>query len=146
MREIKRLAIQFREAIDKAYNANDFYEFPFNRFPHACCGDASDLLAQFLLEKNIRTYYVGGDDLFGNKQYHAWLLADNHIIIDITGDQFKNQSVFLNYDKPVYVGKEDDFHRLFEVESECEHYGIDALASTCHSRLKALYKIINKYI
>ena len=47
---------------------------------------------------------------------HAWLMVDKYIIIDITGDQFSGKSTFLNYDKSVYVGEGDDFHRLFEVE------------------------------
>lgn len=50
------------------------------------------MLAQFLLENGIRTYYVCGeyrDGSFENFRSHAWLLANNQIIIDITGDQFR---------------------------------------------------------
>ena len=48
-------------------------------------------------------------------------MVDKYIIIDITGDQFSGKSTFLNYDKSVYVGEGDDFHRLFEVEDRDVH-------------------------
>jgi len=50
------------------------------------------------------TYRDGNPE---NTQSHVWLLTDNHIIIDITGDQFKYNPDLLNYRKTVYVGLED---------------------------------------
>ncbi|MFR1886028.1 MAG: hypothetical protein ACLTL7_20660 [Enterocloster bolteae] len=59
MSEIERLVNQFRDAIDMARDSGDFdKDISFYKFPRGCCGDASDLLAQFLLENGIRTYYV----------------------------------------------------------------------------------------
>lgn len=94
------------------------------------------MLAQFLLENGIRTYYVCGeyrDGSFENFRSHAWLLANNQIIIDITGDQFRYNPLFLNYDKSVYVGAMDNFHRLFEVEDRdvYENLGLDVLGGMC---------------
>ncbi|MEG1482939.1 MAG: hypothetical protein RSA57_03970 [Cetobacterium sp.] len=152
MKDIKRLVKQFRDAIDVARNAGDFdNDFSFNKFPRGCCGDTSELLAQFLLKNDIKTYYICGiyiDSPFKNNQSHAWLLTDNHTIIDITGDQFKDNPVFLHYDKSVYVGVEDDFHRLFEVEDRDihENIGLDKLSSTCQLRLNELYSKVIKYI
>jgi hypothetical protein len=152
MRDIKRLVNRFRDAIEMALDAGEFdKDFSFNKFPRGCCGDTSDLLAQFLLENGIKTYYVCGtylDGSFENRQSHAWLLTENHTIIDITGDQFKNNSDFLNYDKSVYVGVEDDFHRLFDVEDRDihENKGLNAFGSFCQSRLNELYRKIIKYI
>ncbi|HBJ2613930.1 TPA: hypothetical protein LA742_002410 [Clostridium botulinum] len=152
MKDIKLLVRKFRDAIDVARDSGDFdKDFSFYRFPCGCCGDTSDLLAQFLLKNDIKTYYVCGwyiDDSFENHKSHAWLLTDNHTIIDITGDQFKNNPDFLNYDKSVYVGVEDDFHRLFEVEDRDihENIGLDALGSMCQLRLNELYRKIIKYI
>jgi hypothetical protein len=152
MKDIKRLVNQFRDAIDVAMVAGDFDEdLTFRRFPRGCCGDTNDLLAQFLMENGIRTYYVCGTNRDGspeNYQSHAWLLTDNHILIDITGDQFKYNPDFLNYDKPVYVGIKDDFHRLFEVEDRDVHEnnGISNLGSMCQPRLNELYKKIMQYI
>lgn len=152
MSEIERLVNQFRDAIDMARDSGDFdKDISFYKFPRGCCGDASDLLAQFLLENGIRTYYVCGMYSFGpreNAQSHAWLLTDNHTIIDITGDQFKCNPVFLNYNNPVYVGAEDDFHRLFEVEDRDVHEnkGLKNLGSMCQPRLFELYRKIIKYI
>lgn len=121
-------------------------------FHCGCCGDASDLLAQFLLENGIKTYYVCGtyrDGPFENFQSHAWLLADDkQIIIDITGDQFRDNADFSNYNKSVYVGPEDNFHKLFEVEDRDVHenIGLNSLGSVCKLRLNKLYQKITKYI
>lgn len=146
MKELKQLISQFRNAIDVAQDAGGFdRDFSFYNFPHGCCGDTSELLAQFLLENGIRTYYVFG---MYKKCSHAWILMDHHTIIDITGDQFKDNSDFLNYNKSVYVGVEDDFHSLFKVRSGNihENIGLDALSSMCQPRLHELYKKIIKYI
>ena len=141
MNNINRLVKQFRDAIDVARDTGDFNnDFSFYKFPRGCCGDTSDLLGQFLLENFIRTYYVFG--MYKN-QSHAWLLTENRIIIDITGDQFKNNMDFLNYDKSVYVGAEDDFYRLFKVEdNNIRDIGLDVLDSKCQQRLKVLYNKI----
>lgn len=149
MNDIKQLANDFRNAIEVTRNLGGFdSDLIFKRFPRGCCGDASDLLAQFLLENDIRTYYICGTyraNAVENLQSHAWLLKDN-IIIDITGDQFKYNKCFFNYGKSVYVGLDDDFHRLFEVENRDirENFGIDALGSFCQPRLKTLYSKIIK--
>lgn len=152
MKDIKRLVNQFRDAIDIARDAGEFdKDISFYKFPCGCCGDASDLLAQFLLKNGIRTYYVCGtyrDGSFENFQSHAWLLTGNQTIIDITGDQFRDNPEFLNYDKSVYVGVEDDFHKLFEFEDRDVHEnnGLNALGSMCQQRLNGLYRKILKYI
>lgn len=148
MKDIAQFATRFREAIDLALEAGEFdSDSIYRRFPRACCGDTSDLLAQYLLEKGIKTDYVCGTYWGGpdeNGQSHAWLIVDKHIIVDITGDQFSGRSNFLNYDKSVYVGEEDDFHRLFEVEDRdaYEHHGLNALSVFCASRLWNLYRKI----
>lgn len=153
MEDVKILVKQFRDAIDKAKKAGEFEKDSiFSRFPRGCCGDASDLLAEFLLRKGIRTDYVCGTyyyyDEEHNSQSHAWLFSKDNVIIDITGDQFKDDSTFLNYDIPVYIGEEDDFHKLFDEEDRDIHihYGIGALGGMCQYRLWDLYERIIKYI
>lgn len=152
MKNIEQLATQFRKAIDLALEAGEFDDDSiYCRFPCACCGDTSDMLAQYLLDKNIKTDYVCGTywgNADGNGQSHAWLMVDKQVIIDITGDQFSGRSTFLNYDKSVYVGEEDEFHRLFEVEDRDVHecQGLSTLGSFCAPRLWNLYRKILKYI
>lgn len=151
MKDIKRMARQFRNAIDKARDAGEFdKDFSFYKFPCGCCGDTCELLAQFLLENGITTFYVWGMHSHSSSegpQSHAWLLAHNHTIIDITGDQFRDNPIFLNYDKSVYVGDEDDFHRLFRVNPRDikKTNGIGSLASHCQPRLFNLYDKIIKH-
>lgn len=80
MDDIKKLSEQFRYAIDSALRAGEFKDdFSFHRFPSGCCGDTCILLAQFLLEYGIRTYYVCG---FKKSWSHAWLCTDNDIIMN----------------------------------------------------------------
>lgn len=152
MTNIKLLANQFRDAIDMARDAGEFNkDFLFYKFPRGCCGDSSDLLAQFLLENDIKTDYVCGtysDGSFDGIWSHAWLLTNRHTIIDITGDQFKSNSVFLNYDTPVYIGEKDDFHRLFLVHDRDirKTNGLSALGVFCFPRLNELYMKIKKYL
>jgi len=121
MGNIRQLVIQFRNAIECAQQngETDKLEF-FKRFPRGCCGDASIFLGHFLLEKGIETYYICGncpaENFWENSQSHAWLLLEDSIIIDITGDQFKDDEHFLNYNHSVYFGPIDDFHNLFMTE------------------------------
>ena len=107
MEEIITLVSQFRKAIESAKEDGCFdNDKSFSYFPRGCCGDATDLLIHFLLQHNIKSYYIcgtyyGNDEGFG--QTHAWVQLLNRVIVDITGDQFKNKSVFLNYSTLVRV-------------------------------------------
>ncbi len=61
MRNIEQLATKFRKAIDVALEAGEFdNDSIYCRFLRACCGDTSDLLAQYLLDKDIKADYVCG--------------------------------------------------------------------------------------
>ena len=73
MKDIEQLATQFRKAIDAALEAGEFdNDSIYRRFPRACCGDTSDLLAQYLLDKGIKTDYVCGT---------YWGKTDGNVII-----------------------------------------------------------------
>ena len=61
MKEIEQFATQFRRAIDLALEAGEFdNDSIYRRFPRACCGDTSDLLAQYLLDKS--DYGISSDN------------------------------------------------------------------------------------
>jgi len=154
MHKIELLAIQFRNAIESAIRAGDpdiVSDICFSEFPEGCCGDACDLLAQYLLDHYIKTYYVCGtfaDKPSAGIQSHAWLLTEDDFIIDITGDQFREDPRFLFYDCPVYFGEEDSFHKLFdnedlEIRESVELSNINMFAQF---RLVELYKSICKYL
>lgn len=152
MNHTTSLVTRFRNAIEMAKNNGEFNDdFSFYKFPRGCCGDTSDLLAQFLLEHGIKTYYVFGTfrpGSFEDIQTHAWILTENQIIIDITGDQFSADSNYFNYDKSVYIGETDNFHALFDDTERIVHEnkGLDALGHMCQPRLKILYQKITKYL
>lgn len=144
MDKIYELAKAFRDAIEDAKEDGEFVkDIRFRQFPLGCCDDTCDLLAQYLLEHGIRTCQVLGayrDGIAENNTGHAWLIK-GRIIIDITGDQFRYDRIFLNFNVPVYVGKENDFYRLFERDRICENTDIKS-----NVRLYNLYKTISKYI
>ena len=146
MDRLIRLVNQFRNGIEAARDAGDLKDdYSFRKFPRGCCGDTCELLAQYLLDHEIATDYTWGTY---KGQTHAWLVTDNHIIIDITGDQFKEKPEFFYYNQSVYVGVETDFYKLFKGAEENHHknVGLDALSRMCQPRLKKLYHVILSYV
>lgn len=159
MDEIKTLAETFRGAIDGIKAEDGFLrDAPFDRFPTGCCGDTSDLMAQFLIDHGIESWYVCGtyypnseqEDAFEGIRSHAWLTTDdpritkNYCIIDLTGDQFQAYPEFYYYNQAAYVGTLDPFHRLFRV-TDCDvskHEGLDSFGYVAALRLWGLYKKI----
>lgn len=148
MNHIRLLATKFRQGIEKAIECELLTkDSTFTTFPRGCCGIASELLAEYLMRKGIRTYYVCGTftrDGNISTQDHAWLKTEDGVIIDITGDQFCNKAEFLYFDIKVFVGRDSEFHKLFEIEEDYSNYlvGLDTLRdSTFPSRI-TLYNFI----
>ncbi len=76
--KVTSLASIFRSAIVSAKTDGCFSHLPpFDRFPHACCGSTSYLLAEFLQTKGIKSIWVSAvrDDWS-----HAWLIIDDERI------------------------------------------------------------------
>jgi hypothetical protein len=150
--DIEQLIRNFRKAIEYAKNEGEFRGIsPFNNFPKGCCDDVCDLLAEYLLENNVRTYYVVGTSYGTNAfdiQSHAWLELDSGVVIDITGDQFKYNHDFLNFNCTVYFGGLNDFYRLFEVDERKIqlHNGINSLGEGSHRHMYNLYNKVCKYL
>lgn len=122
MEELKKLACQFRKAIEKATEKGEEGLF-FREFPKGQCGNASDLLAQFLIDNGYSSIeYVCGnyDEHSEDKQSHAWLNVDG-TVVDITGDQFKYHQKPLQNNRSVYVGPLDDFYKAFECHPADRH-------------------------
>ena len=144
METLLYLISNFRNAIDKAKSDGRFSKYSYFRdFPTGCCGTTSDILGTYLFEKGIHTRYVCGtyrDNGFENIQSHAWLILDDSTIIDITGDQFKYNELFYCNDKKVYVGKKNEFYKLFEEDfPPHEIYCLDY-------EDRAIYNIIKEYL
>ena len=61
MKTLESLAWKFRKEMDAAKESKEFKsDIVYKNFPRGCCGDTSDLLAQYLLEHGIKTLYVCG--------------------------------------------------------------------------------------
>ena len=147
--EIAQLAQRFRCAIDAGFEWGVFGdEFPFSNFPHECCDDVCDLFGELLLENEVGFQKVFGIYRYNNwdKKYpHVWLQLNDGTVIDLTGDQYKDNPIMLNFDIPCYVGQLNRLHRLFP-ENELEYrpfYGIDAYSDEqTRKRLRRLLRNI----
>ncbi len=156
--EIFGNVMNFRKAIDKAKKDGKFkYLCPFNNFPKECCQHASDLLAQYLFEKGIKTTQENGVCKFDETWHHVWLLTEDFIVIDITGDQFIGIIPELK-EKPksVYIGEEGELQKLFCLNkviqantnfiSKNEFTGFNKQPNLYQKRLIEIYEIICQYI
>lgn len=115
--EIRDLAETFRKAIEDYIDMNIPKNKLLRSFPEGNCTLASDHLQRFLFEKGINTYRVNGSAGYGwGSESHEWLMTEDGIIIDITGDQYCTRTNEFQYDKPVYVGTMDSFHKLFSIK------------------------------
>lgn len=151
MKTMEELIHHFRNAIDIAKENDEFVNIqPFAIFPKGCCDVTCDLLGHYLLTYGIETYQVNGQfwsDKDGYSLNHVWLLTTDGIVIDITGDQFKNDSTYFNYSKRVHIGEEDNLHRLFiERRFEEENTTLDGEPNVRRNMLNQAYQKILKYI
>jgi len=150
---LKSEASKFRKAIEKARDAGEFKPSSYrpermNSFPHDCCEDTADLFTHYLFHKfNIDSIRVDGeyyDKVYGHC-YHSWQETEGWIV-DLTGDQFGNDSSVLIKANGVYVGKMDSFHRQFKIVRSEHSCGIECLGSGCWNRMHALYEKIIRYM
>ena len=132
------LATEFRSLIEQA---RDKRSFPgrdrMSGFPRGCCDDATDLFAHYLWKTyEIQSVRVDGsyyDDNPENNIWHTWLEVEG-VIIDLTADQFPEY-------KNIYIGKQDKFHAMFEVERQ-EYIGYMSLGDGCWDRMNMCYEAI----
>ena len=79
----------------------------FRNFPIGACGNASDLLGEWIMEKHsLALEYVNGDR---NGKSHGWLEIDG-LAVDITSDQFPDGL------GGVYCGELNDFFSSFKAQ------------------------------
>lgn len=103
-KQIFTLVQQFRIAIEKARDNDEFIGDDFDDYPRNCCGDTSCLLAEYLRMYGQECIYVWGED--DMKQTHAWLVVKDARV--------KNP-------KPNYYEIPDAIRRVYEVYSNGEY-------------------------
>lgn len=153
MNDIYRLTLAFREAIDDALDAGEFTDdIGFQDFPNGCCGFTSELLAKYLYESGIDTWYIHGEYKFGeNARPHTWLESRDGLVIDITRDQFKKNQGPLHNEEKVYVGPRDCFCKMFKIDYkvpgfDANTYKDSLVESDVEKKLNNRFGIIIKYI
>jgi hypothetical protein len=104
---IRALATEFRQAIERC--PRERLPITFADFPRGACGDAVLLLAKYLEENGYTGFaYVLGMRSGGS---HAWL-GRGALIVDITADQFEDQS------QSIIVDTQSSWHASFRLHSE----------------------------
>lgn len=153
--DIKEYATRFRKAIEAARDAGEFdpqkrnqYE-PMVKFPDDCCDDTVILFIHYLFHE------FGKDSLevkgsYYSKQldctcFHWWQVFEGWVV-DLTGDQFENDSDIRIKTIPVYVGPMGDFHKQFVIVQSNHSCGIECLGTDSHERMYKLYKSIMKHM
>ncbi len=96
--EIRKKALEFRGLIESAQHAKLFRGDTLDNFPNGCCGDASDLLAQYLKKYGVDTIYV---HYFDRKDSggHSWLVVKDNRVSKPTKYVPGYQGEILNYIK-----------------------------------------------
>ena len=157
MNKMEILVRQFRLALDTAWEGGMFRKlYPFNNFSNDCCGHTCDLLSQYLLEHGIETKQVNGTYINDNQWHHVWLITENGIVIDITGDQFIGKLVTEEEVDIVHVGEENAIHKLFCINRHeesvtnftdpNEYMDFGGRPSAYQQRLIDVYEILNSYL
>ena len=140
----------FRSAIEKAVADRQFInDCRFSHFPNGCCDDTCYLLSQYLMENGYSCEVVTGSYYDGNPNNnlnHSWIKLEDETVVDITGDQFKFNSIF-DFDEPVYIGAETRMHKLFSEKRFVENGGICLNHPPVRlNRMMSLYGIICSYL
>lgn len=136
--EIRKIATDVRKAVEVLKSSGQINpsEIPFGRFPKACCGDMSIILATHYQNYGFELAdYICGEH-FENGNSHAWIRLDG-ICIDITADQFE----FAQF-SPVIVEYEENYplKEIFLVDRPPSKYQIDK------DHLRAMYRKIKEQL
>lgn len=149
MSDLLHLVSNFRKALEAARAAGEFHhDCAFCGFPNGCCGDTCDLLGQYLISHGIKTIYTSGVWYGSNYKHHthAWLVSEDGLVIDITGDQFRSDPQFYYFNYAIYIGKETSFHQLFQERSSRSWLPFHKLGCMEPRRLPQMYDQIMKYM
>ena len=102
------------------------------------------------------TQQINGTHKNDSSWHHVWLITNDKIVIDITGDQFIGKLVSKGEVSPIHVGSENKVHRLFCSNRVCEpntnftdakqFTGFGGTPSRRQKYLKIIYAIICRYI
>jgi len=127
---------ELRQMLDEEQERRDQWKRLFQK--NEDCADTYATLLQLISDGTLQNFWAEEID------YSKAL--SGHVIMDITGDQFKEDEEFLNYDRQVYVGEMDAFHQLFEIDgiSECE--GLNGINKFNIDRMQKLYSTIVRYV
>lgn len=157
MDKIEILSKRFRTAIDIAKSENEFYRyFDFKKFPDDCCDMTCDLLGYYLLENGIETRQINGACEYDDSRRHVWLETNDKKVIDITCDQFNDEFKLSQIIDSVYIGEENEVHKIFSVDRCVERNtnftdsslfeGFNKQPNFRQKKLIELYEIIEKYL
>lgn len=112
----------------------------FERFPRGACGDASELLGQYLSDCGLGDWtYVMAFASRPETMSHGWVEQDG-VIADITADQFAMADGF-GTPAPVIVTRDRSWHDLhFRSQTKSRQAGLDWWSGPTHEEVAELYR------
>ena len=147
----EEIAYKFRKALESVVKKQLYGRLMiFRSFPRECCRYTSDLLAEYMMEQGIPRESIKMIEGESHKEgySHCWLLIENSIIVDITGDQFNKEPYFKKY-MPItecYVESSDyaSMHDCFNNSNMRYLYnvGIDSYTGDVPFKLQVVYDAI----
>lgn len=150
---LNQLTIEFKIAIEDArangvFNNRKWHSsFPkmLIYFPKGCCDIASELLAQYLYEKQkSRLILVHGEC---EDTPHTWIETDDGYIIDITAGQLQLNALFAGYQVPeIFVGIERSYYDCFIVTRRNIFQDWNNVKTGYSDIILRVYQSIIKYI
>ncbi len=112
----------------------------FERFPLGACGDASELLGEYLSDCGLGPWiyvmaFTSGPEL----RSHGWVEQDG-VIADITADQFAAVHGF-DTPLPVIVTRDRRWHDLhFPSQTRSRRAGLDWWSGPTHEEVASVYR------
>ncbi len=140
MEAVSKLAVRFRQAVEEEISTSDYVDVELNSFPLGSCEVSSQMFALYLISldyENVKLTFNKRNKLDltdYRKDSHVWIVIDDELIIDLTGDQYSDCS------EPVIVSKNSDFHNSFTLHDIREVTGTCLIRPGCTSGYSNFYR------
>lgn len=150
---LRQLAVEFKTAIEDARVNGEFNYRKWNGsfpkmliyFPKGCCDIASELLAQYLYEKQKSTLILVHGEYEDTP--HTWIETEDGYIIDITSGQLQLNVLFEEYYVPeVFTGLERSYYDCFIVTRRYLFQDWNNVKTDYSDNILKAYQSIIKYI
>ena len=144
---LNELVCEFRNALDIVATQKLYGRLTlFRNFPNGCCRYASDLLAEYLINKGVprECIQMAESETRKGNYTHCWLIIDDMFCVDITADQFNGKLYFKKYE-PIpnccIVPRGTYLYEFFDNSKTqyLRNVGIDTYSEDVSAKLQVIY-------